>query len=283
MKTLVKTLPLVLCAATSVTTAFADDTAACLDASTKAQTLRDAHQLVEARAQLRACAASSCPAVVQRDCANWLVEVDKSLPTVVVTAKNRAGADLVEVKVSVDERSFVSKLDGAAVPMNPGPHTFHFEGADGTRVDQQVVIKEGEKNQPVAVVLGAAVPPPPPAPTSTGATEPVGSSSPWRTVGWALGGVGVAGVAMGAVFGVIAIGDKNGAHCVDNRCDPGTSSGIKTAALLSDVGWIAGGVLLASGAAIVLVTPGVHERAVSLRVAPALVADGAGAVLGGAW
>jgi hypothetical protein len=108
---------------------------------------------------------------VQSDCARWLDEVEAALPTVVVTAKSGAGVDLVDVKVSVDGKLLVSKLDGQGVSMNAGPHTFHFEGADGTSLDQAVMIKEGVKNQPVVGVLGAA--PALPAPAPGGLLQPV--------------------------------------------------------------------------------------------------------------
>src|SRR5271154_3508776 len=96
-------------------TAFADDKVACLDASAKGQRYKDTHKLVEARAQLRICAAAQCPAVVQTDCATWLAEVDKAMPGVVVAAKNGSGGDLFDVKVSVDGQPLLSKLDGQAV------------------------------------------------------------------------------------------------------------------------------------------------------------------------
>jgi hypothetical protein len=279
-------LGLLLPTALVATAAFADDKAACLDAASKGQRFRDAHKLVEAREQLRICAAAQCPAVVQSDCASWLADVEKALPSVVLTAKNGAGADLADVKVSVDGQPLVSKLDGQAVTMNAGTHTFHFEGTDGTSIDEQVLVKEGEKNQTVAAVLGAAPAPTPP--PSQGAESPSnsgGTSRPWRTVGWALGGVGVVGLGIGTAFGIIAIGDKSAAHCnANNVCDPGTVSGIKSAALVSDVGWIAGGVLLASGAALVLFAPREsHEPAAGVRLAPVVTARGGELVAGGSW
>ena len=259
------------------TAALADDKAACLDAASKGQTLRNAHKLVEAREQLRICAAAACPAVVQTDCANWLADVERALPSVVMTAKSGAGADLVDVKVTVDGQPLVSKLDGQAVPMNPGQHTFHFEAADGS-LDQQVVVSEGEKNQRIAVVLGAAA-------AAGAAPDAGGSSSPWRTVGWVLGGVGVAGLGVGTVFGIVALSDKNNADCnASNVCKPGTSGPVKTTSLISDIGWVAGGVLLASGAALVLFTPsGTREAATAVRIAPVVTAGGGGLMAGGSW
>jgi hypothetical protein len=259
---------------------FADDKAACLSASSKGQTLRDQHKLIEARQQFRLCAAGGCPSVVQTDCASWLSDIDRAVPTIVLSAKNGSRADLFDVKVSVDGQPLAAKLDGQALAINPGPHTFHFEEADGTHADVQVLIKEGERSQPVEAVLGAVPATPPPAPAAaTG-----GSSNPMKTAGWIIGGVGVAGLALGTVFGIVALNDKNNAGCVDNLCNPGTSSGIKSAALASDVGWIAGGVLLAGGAALVLLAPGPkHEGAARVQVAPTVMAGGGGAVLGGTF
>jgi hypothetical protein len=258
-------------------TALADSKSACLSAASKAQTLRSAHNLVEARDQLRLCAAAECPAIVHSDCVPWLAEVERALPGVVVTAKSGGGTDLFDVRVSVDGQLLLSKLDGQAVTMNAGPHTFHFETADGTTLDQQVLVREGDKSQAVAVVLGALRAP------ST-ATAPLSGPSPessgrWRTIGWIAGGVGLAGLGVGAVFGGIAVADKGAAHCVNNVCDPGTLDGMKSAATASTVGFVAGGVLLAGGAALVLFAPhgdGASSAAVTggVRLVPVLSSGG---------
>jgi len=274
-------------AALVTVTAFADDKAACLEATSRGQRFKITHKLVEAREQLLVCAAAACPSVVQSDCATWLIEVERALPTVVISAKNGAGAYLVDVKVSVDGASLMSKLDGQSLPMNPGMHTFHFEGASGTSVDQQIVVREGEKDQSVAVVLaGASAATVPGAPDAASSpADPGGSWGGWKTAGWIVGGAGVLGIGAGAVSGLIAIRDKSSAHCdANNVCDAGTGSAIKSAANLSDVGWIAGGVLLAGGAALVLFAPsGGHDAAAGLRVAPLVAASGGGIVAGAAW
>jgi hypothetical protein len=252
------------------TPALADDhMAACLDAASKGQTLKNTHKLVEAREQLFICAAEVCPAVVKADCAGWLADVEKVLPGIVLSARDGAGRVLVDVKVSADGRPLVSKLDGHAVAMNGGPHTLRFQGPDGAVVEQQVLVNEGEKAQAVAVVL--------PAPGShpAGPAGPAMHSSPWKTVGWVLGGAGVVGLGVGGVFGVLTLMDKSAAHCdANNACDPGTLGGIKGRALVSDVGWIAGAVLLAGGAALVLFTPSNQAPAAGLRVSPIVTAQG---------
>jgi len=267
----------------ATTAAFANDKAACLDASLQAQALRAAHKLVEAREQLRVCAMSSCPAVVAADCATWLSEVERTLPTVVLSARSSAGVDLVAVSVSVDGQPLVTKLDGQALSMNAGAHTFHFVGADGAGLDQQVVVREGEKNQAVSVVLGALPAPQAPAAGGDRSVDAAHPSSPWKTLGWVLGGAGVIGLGVGTVAGVIATSDKS-SDCANSTCKSGTLGGIKSVALVSDVGLIAGGVLLASGAALVLLAPsGNHEAAATVRISPSVTASGGGIVLLGLW
>ncbi len=89
------------------------------------------------------------------------------------SAKDSAGGDAIDVKVSVDGRPLADKLDGLAVkPLDPGMRTFRFERADGSAATAQVLVKEGDKAQSVAVVL--AVP-----------NALVGSSGRWRW--WAAG------------------------------------------------------------------------------------------------
>ncbi|HEY3817528.1 MAG TPA: hypothetical protein VGL81_10170 [Polyangiaceae bacterium] len=285
---------LLLCAAATLlrsAPAMADDRAACLDASMKGQTFRDAQKLIEAREQFRVCAQARCPAVVQTDCASWLDSVEKSLPTVVITAKDGTGTPLFDVKVTVDGAPLTTSLDGRAVPMNPGAHKFHFELADGTSRDVEDVVTEGTQNQSVTAVLARPVagpppapqPPPTPLPATPPPTSPAEGSSAWKTVGWVVGGVGAAGLVVGSIFGVVAMSDKSNAHCSDNLCDSGPLASAKSAAKVSDVGLIAGGVLFAGGGALVLFAPGSGHGQVGLTVAPLVGANDGGVVVGGHW
>ncbi len=212
--------------------AFADGTAACLDAVSKGQTLRDAHKLVEARAQLRVCAAAQCPAVVQRDCAAWLADVEKATPTIVVTAMTGTGTNVFDATVTVDGKPFADTLDGRGVAIDPGSHALRLVLKDGTTRDQQIVITEGEQNQRVTVTLAA---PASGAGTTGSSTVDGGTTagaSPWKTAGWVLGGLGVIGLGIGTAFGVMAISDNNSwLHCdANNECQPSPLSNARSAA-----------------------------------------------------
>jgi hypothetical protein len=277
-----------LCASVLSSGALArgDDKAECLEASSKGQTARDAHQLLEAREQFRLCARQQCPAVVQRDCAGWLDGVEKDLPSVILRARDGAGADLVDVRVTVDGAPLATRLDGQAIPMNPGMHAFHFELADGTSAEARVVVAEGSQNQLVTTTLGGPGPQLPATPARSAATVPPapGGASPWRTLGWVLSGVGVVGLGVGAGFGVAAMSDKGSANCAGKVCDAGPLASARNAATAANVGLAVGGVLAGAGLALVLFSPGSRsEAATAIRVAPAVATNGGGLVVGGAW
>ncbi len=288
------TLQASLLAAAAVTVSiasYADDKAMCLDAASRGQKLRDAHKLVEARDRFRACARQECPSIVQQDCGRWLGEVERDLSTVVITAKDGAGTDRVDVKVSVDGQPFADKLEGQAVAIDPGRHLMHFETADGMQLDREVLVKEGGKNQTVEVILGGAVDPSKKAATESGSLSGGavaahgGGTGAWRTVGWVLGGVGVAGLGAGAVFGALAIGDKSSAHCTGSICaNTDALNNARSAATGANVGLIAGGALLATGAALVLFAPRSREASAPVAVIAPAVGPGLGGVtLEGSW
>ena len=208
-------------------TTGAVDKATCIDAVSRGQRLRDTHQLVEARDKFRVCARAECPAVVQTDCAGWLADVEKTLPTVVLSAKDHGRRDVVDVRVTVDGQPIASTLDGQAVAVNPGLRTFRFERATGGRTaTSQLLIKEGEKARAVAVVLsgdevaGSVGEPGTASDGSAGANgapAPSQSRTTVRLLALLIGGVGVLG--MGASAGV-AVDAKSR----DNRAanEPGT-------------------------------------------------------------
>ena len=273
----------------------AQDRAACLQAASDGQTSRNAHKLIDARARFRLCAGIACPSVVQAQCVSWLAEVERSLPTVVVTAKDAAGADLVDVKVTVDGVPFATKLDGGAVPLDPGPHTFHLELADGTARDEPVVVREGAKDQSIAVVLrrpgeeaAPAPPSPSPAPPPAGVVAVPAAGEPsssglggMRVAALVVGGVGVAGIAVGAVFGVQAMSKKNqsDAQCPGGSTGPCSDEGVSlakqgvSAGNASTVAFAVGLAGVAGGVVLWLTAPRPSSAQGSLRVGAGL-ADG---------
>jgi hypothetical protein len=283
-------LPVLLAMAFASLPARADDPSACFDAAETGQKLRAAHKLIEAREKLRLCLAPTCPATMRTDCSTWFNEIESAIPTVVLSAKDATGNDVLEVVVTVDDRPLVNRLDGAAIPMDPGPHTFRFQWPDGTSRERRSLVVEGQKDLVIAVslaptgsVTGGALPPPSALPVRG---EPA-TTGPWRTLGLVTGAAGLVGLTLGAVFTGVTIADKNAAGCdAAQKCTNYPSIGsARDAAPVAGSGLIGGGALVAAGALLLWLPRAPKERPSSgtLRVSPLLERQGAGARIEGSW
>lgn len=138
--------------------ALADTRQECIAASSDAQDLRRDNKLLQARSQLLICAREQCPAVIKRDCVEWLSQVDASMPTIVVAVRDAAGADVVSARVLLDGAAFLDSIDGKARSINPGVHKLRVEASTAPPLEQELVIREGEKNRLVEVRLPAPTP-----------------------------------------------------------------------------------------------------------------------------
>jgi hypothetical protein len=279
------------------------DASSCVDAYSKAQTLRNERKLVEARQSLLVCAQPTCKDFIVKDCTDWLDQVKSALPSVVPVANDAAGNGIFNVKVSMDGAPLVAKIDGRSVEVNPGPHTFVFENADGTKQQKDVLVAEGEKEKRVTVSFGggggaapaggatapAASPAAPAGGTAaTASTESPPDtgphkSSPLKLVGLVTAGLGVVGLGVGTVFGISAMGDKNDAHCTSSSVCMSNADAQKlkdagSAASLSTIMFIAGGVLVAGGITLFAVAP-----SSSVKVAPAVGLGSAGLTVQGGF
>lgn len=209
--------------------AVADDKTECIAASEKAQSLRDEHKLTKAREQLLLCGRDSCPGPIKKDCAEQLAELEKKMPSVVIKVKDKAGNDAVAVKVSSDGVPLTDTLDGRAIPLDPGVHTFRFEMDGVDPIEQKVVVGEGEQNRAVMANFGSGGAP--------GETPKAG----FPVAGVIIGGLGlVAGAVVAPIFWSMGLGDKSdlegtcappkGVGCTDSQI-----SGVRTKLAIGDV------------------------------------------------
>jgi len=266
----------------------------CASADEAAQPLRRTSKLRDAATQLRICTSSACPGPVRDDCAQRLDEVTKAIPTVVFVVRTADAHDLSAVRVSMDGAPLAEHLDGSALEVDPGEHTFSFEGEGLAPFQKQLLLHEGDKGVRVPIVLGPTTPgpaplpavpvPPPPASVASMAD---GGSSP--TAAYVVLGIGAAGLVATVVTGAIALKDKSsldsacGAH--KSTC-PGSSQAdidsMHTTSLISDVSLGVGVVGLGVGAALWLLgrphaaTTGALRAPTQAHVEPWLGPRGAG-------
>ncbi|MEO8877037.1 MAG: hypothetical protein ABI461_15705, partial [Polyangiaceae bacterium] len=229
---------------------------ACTASYEKAQYLRRDKKLRAARKELLTCSQTSCPAAIVSDCTTWMSEVEKIIPSVVFDARDSKGQSVASVKVSMDGELLQNKLDGVAIQVDPGTHTFRFEPDQGAPGEQQVLVLEGEKARVITFAMasatnggGAQTAPGPEQPKP----EPR-SGSGTKTIAYVVGGVGVAALATGIIFGALgssqASADKDGSSKCAPNCSDDEVSSIKTKLIISDVLIPVG--IVGIGAAVVL-------------------------------
>jgi hypothetical protein len=239
----------------------------CVDANTRAQSLRREGKFGAARDQLALCMNTRCPEVVQDDCTQRFDELERAQPTLVFDVKDSTGQDVLLVHVSIDGLRISEPLDGRALVVDPGEHAFTFDVPGEPPVTRRFVLKEGEKARRERIVVTAAASRTWPSEASTlkpSATPADASPGPTqRTAGLVLGAAGLVGIAGGAVFGALTIDDssnarsecRSSANCANHEQAVVDHDRAVTAGTISTVAFLVGSTLLASGIVVWLTSP----------------------------
>jgi hypothetical protein len=186
------------------------DAVACAEAFERGQIQRNAGKLMAARSDLLACAQTSCPELVRRECVLLHTEVDTAVPSIVVTAGDATGRDLADARLFVDGQLATERLDGRAIELDPGPHDLRVEIAGGEPLKKALVVPEGQKAQLVRFEFPAKQPV-----ESVPDEVATAESNP----GLALAGVGFALAGAALVAGIVtgALAWKDGEPCRNNQ------------------------------------------------------------------
>lgn len=196
----------------------------CVSSFEDGQRLMQEGRLVAAREQLLVCAQSGCPAAVSERCAEWIASVDRDLPTLIVVARDESGHDIADGTLFVDGKVAAERLDGRAVPLDPGEHVVRVEHADSLPAEDRVVARAGEKNRLLPLVLHARAATAPVAAADTGAGAPPGTATPDRrrtlVLPIALASAGVVALASSIFFATSAADDEDELRA---RCAPACS------------------------------------------------------------
>lgn len=267
----------------------AQEKEACVAASESAQKLRSQKKLRAARKELVKCAQEACPGIVKKDCATWLSEVDDSLPTVILSARDATGADVADVRVLLDGEVLTEKLEGSAIAIDPGPHTFRFESSKGDPVETSVLVREAEKNRSITATIGKPVVAAQPSPTAPPTTVPEtqGPSRPIPTGTYVFGAVAAASFVGFAYFGLSGRADRD--RLLDTcapYCNKADEKPARTKLAVADISLAVGVVSLAVATVLILMPRESREREPSktaLRVDAVPIAGGAVGMLGGSF
>jgi hypothetical protein len=215
---------------------------ACVTAYEDTQISMRRSRLLHAREALQTCLNGACPAVLRSDCAGWLKEVEARTPSVVVELSG--GTSPQDARLFVDGELHTSGIDGKAMELDPGSHTFRVETPGSAPVTVDTLIREGEKLKVVKVTLPnrsatktspdvQVEPPsnassPPPGPQTTG-HRPV----PWTV--FAAAGIGIAAGAGFGWFAASGSSKKGDLEPCKPDCSADRISDVRTQFIVADV------------------------------------------------
>lgn len=188
-----------------------------------------------------------------------MAELEKQLGKVQIEAQHRV--ELVEVLV--EDRQVPEAEKGQVFAVELGQRKFTFRATGKKPSVQMITVAKG--NVPLRIVVPemedapppVAEPPPPPVPvkpeTPTPA-QPQNSRSTQRTAGLALAGAGLLGIGIGSVTGVMTFtNDCKKAN--DPQCTVSELDQARLTSTVSDISFIAGGILLAGGLLLFFLAP----------------------------
>ena len=212
----------------------------CASSYVGAQRSRKKGELGAAHTELLVCSAQACAPTLRQDCIRWLAEVDASMPSVVFAVHGPSGGDVTDVKVAMDGAPLLDRVGGAAVPVDPGSHTFRFEMIGAAPTEQRVVVREGEKARVISVSFAATAPTPPEA---GGRSRGVPL---WLDA--TIGGAGVVLLGLGATFEVMGFVKKGQLDSCYGHCGTAAVDDAHRNFVTGDVLVSLGLVALAAGA-----------------------------------
>lgn len=179
-----------------------------------------------------------------------------------------------EITVKRDGELLTRAAFGTALPLDAGAHTLVASAPGYEDYRQTFVVTDGATltlTVPALTRVSTAAPtdpetaqPQPEKAASAPPPEPSGASSTQRTVGWILGGVGLAGLGVGSVFGLLALNANNQSkeNCVtDLTPDICSQEGLDQRnqafglATGSTVAFVAGTALMTGGVVLLLTAP----------------------------
>jgi hypothetical protein len=197
------------------------------------------------------------------------------------------------LEVRRDDIAIGAAIWGSSIPVDPGAHTIEAR-APGKKVWQQTVqVAEGGAKLTITIPsLEEDRSAPALAPQAATSIDSGGGTG--KTIGYALIGVGVVGVAAGTVFGLQAKSKNDDAlgicqdtptTCPDEQIQAHTTAvdDAHRAVTLSVVGFAAGGAALVGGVILLATTKGERAKATAVDLTPLASSHGGGLAVSGRW
>ncbi len=189
---------------------------ACRAAALDAQRLRAEQHLLEERQSLLSCLDPTCPEVIQASCREWLDANDAARPSIVLTAQDSLGNDLLGARYAVDGSAEDRPVNGNALEVDPGQHRVRGTAPGMPPQEIEILVAVGVKRRPVSLVWQRPHPQVAPTARNVEAIE----TRPVPPQAWILGAASSLALATAGVFGALAwqkYGDLHAHHLGDQQ------------------------------------------------------------------
>jgi len=264
----------------------------CVDAYSRGQDAKESGKLSLARKLFLTCAQTSCPSLVQGDCARFADELSRMQPSVSFVARDTNGADLPDTTVYVDDVLIVTRLDdGKPHEIDPGKHVVKFTNNGRDRV-LTVVIGSGEQGRTVAAsfdappgsapakpVLTLGQDPVKPKPAGPKVTHPAGA----KVLLYGGAALAIGGTALG-IFELTRVPGNCSISTHECAAPPGDPSitNARSAMQTANIGWMVGGLGVAAVAGgIAWYVTGAKTTKEHMALAPWATPTAGGLAIGG--
>jgi hypothetical protein len=179
-----------------------------------------------------------------------VAELDRLVPR--ATLRLESHPEVTEVRL--DGKPIPQSQWAAPVPIDPGEHVFQFSGTGKADAEKRVNVRESETiTVEIEPLRDAGAGAQPGEGGAGGSVSTKDGSSP--TLGYILGGVGIAAIGAGTITGILAINKKSTADDRFERRDPtfkDSDDAASTLALVSTISWVVGIIGVGAGAYLIL-------------------------------
>lgn len=237
----------------------------CARAFEDAQLAQRDGKLRLAREKAALCASASCPAKLVPECEALGREIDASLPTLTVDARD-GDAPAAGAVVRVD-----GAVAAGAVAVDPGEHELTVE-LGARRASVRVTVKAGERRTVLVRVEPERAAPPPPPPPRPSPDKRLGPGL--RVAGGVLGGLAGASLVGFAVAGGLGLSGKAALEDPITGCKPFCTEAdvgpVRTQLAVADGLLAAGAIAGAASIALLISDAALRAREAPLVLTPAI-------------
>jgi hypothetical protein len=185
-----------------------------------ARLLRLEERWLDARAAMLRCADQSCPIAIQSDCSEWLGELSKLIPTLIIVVE-RDDQSTQPVRLELDGRTLEVIEQLGPVEVLPGKHVLRFTLGSHAPIEREIVLDKGEKNRVIRVRFTRPQAAVPAAPAQSPTAPRLVPARPIPTSTYLLAGGAVAALATSSSLLVATLSSLSAAR---NTCAPNCKS-----------------------------------------------------------